>query len=73
MHFLISIIVFIVLLRVILRMLGLGGHRYRRHHGFFNRHNGYGYNNYGYDRPRGGGLFALLGLIALDRLFTRRW
>ncbi len=72
MHFLISIIIFIVLLRIVLRMLGLRGHRYGRHHAYYGS-NGFGSNRFGRRPGFGGGLFSVLALVALDRLFTRRY
>ena len=73
MHLLISLIIVIVLIRVVLRLLGFGRH-YRRP--FMGYGNGYGWNNgYGHrHRHRfGGGLFSILALVALERLFTRRF
>ena len=78
MHLLISIIIFIFLIRFILRLVfGFGRfhrHRYYRGGGWGNNYNnGYGGGTFGYGPRRGGGLFSLLALVALDRLFTRRF
>ncbi len=69
------ILLAIVVVRLVLRALGFGRH-YRPFMGY-----GSGYNNgFGYGRGYGcrhrhgfgGGLFSILALVALDRLF-RRW
>jgi hypothetical protein len=71
------IILTILVVRLVLRALGFG-RRYRRpfmgYGGGYN--NGYGCGNRFGCRHRhgfGGGLFSILALVALDRLFTRRW
>ena len=75
MHFLISIIIFIFLIRLILRLVfGFGRHRHF-HRGWDNNYynNGYGGGPFGYGSRRGGGLFSILALVALDRIIGRRW
>lgn len=74
----IHLIVFLVLLSIVVRLIvrivltpfRMGG--YGR--GGWSRGYRYG-NGYGYGRGprRGGGLLPLLGLLALGRLFGRRW
>ena len=80
MHFLISILIFVFLIRFILRLVfGFGGHRHRHFHRgwgnnyYNNGYGGYGGDPFGYGSRRGGGLFSILALVALDRLFTRRF
>jgi hypothetical protein len=69
------IILTIIVVRILFRALGFG-HRYRRP--FMGYGSGYnnGFGNRFSCRRRhgfGGGLFTILALVALDRLFTRRW
>ena len=77
--FLAPVILAFIVIRLVLRTLGFGRH-YRRPFMGYGRGscNGFG-NQFGYNtrfgRHRhgfGGGLFSILALVALDRLF-RRW
>jgi hypothetical protein len=77
--FLAPIILTIIVVRLLFRALGFG-RRYRQpfmgYGSGYNNGFGYGYGNrFGcrHRRGFGGGLFTILALVALDRLFTRRW
>jgi hypothetical protein len=77
-HFLLTLFLIVLFVRIILRLLfrpfGFG---YRRHHHFFGHRWGDRYANpyaYGYRRPGiGGQLLPIFILVALDRLFGRRY
>ena len=80
MHFFIFPIFLPILLMVVLIRLVTAplrwGRRYHRHYG--SGWGGYGDGAYGYGCGRrrygmGSGLFTVLGLLALERLFGRRW
>ncbi len=82
-HLLFAPILLVVLLVVVIRVL-TAPFRHRRWHrrrggygqGWGNGYNGYGgYGSYGYGfgRRPGRGLLTILALVALDRLFGRRW
>ena len=67
-HLFVLVILFFVALRLITRVLFGFGRSYRR--GPIGYGSRYGYRRQGF----GGGLFTILGLVALDRLFLgRRW
>jgi hypothetical protein len=76
-HLLVSIFLVVLFVRIILRLIfrPFGwGRRYHRHWGGYGYNDGY-YNPYGYGyRRRGFGAIApIFLLVALDRLFGRRW
>ncbi len=70
------ILLAIVVVRILLRALGFGRHHRRPFMGYGpGSYNGFGYGNRYGCRHRhgfGGGLFSILALVAIDRLF-RRW
>ena len=73
--FLVPIILTILVVRLVLRALSFGL-RDRRPFMGYGSNSGFGYGHrFGCQRRSGfgGGLFTLLTLVALDRLFTRRW
>ncbi len=78
-HLLVSIVLIVFLarfvLRLVLRPFGFG-RRYHRHRGWGIPF-GDGYSNpyaYGYRRRGfGGSVLPIIALVALDRLFGRRW
>jgi hypothetical protein len=71
-HLILFLILLSIVVRLIVRIVFLpfryGGYRRRG----WGRGYGYGYG-YGCGRSYGGGLLPLLGLLALGRLFGRRW
>ena len=77
-HLLLTLFLIVLFVRIVLRLLfrPLFGHRHHRHFGFGNRW-GDGYSNpysYGYRRPGiGGQILPIIVLVALDRLFGRRY
>jgi len=77
-HLLVSIFLFVLFIKIILRLIfrPFGcRHRYYRRYGGFGGYND-GYNNpygYGYRRPGFGSIAPIFLLVALDRLFGRRW
>jgi hypothetical protein len=80
-HLLISIFLVVLFIRIILRLIfrPFGcRHRYGRYYRGFGGYGGYndGYNNpygYGYRRRGFGSIAPIFLLVALDRLFGRRW
>jgi hypothetical protein len=70
----IHLILFLILLSIVVRLILRIVFSPFRYCGYRRRGwgRGYGYG-YGCGRPYGGGLLPLLGLLALGRLFGRRW
>ncbi len=66
----ISLILLIVLISAVVRLV-TAPFRYGRRNRFYGYGNPCGYG-YGY-RRRHSGLFTVLALVALDRIFGRRW
>ncbi len=76
-HLLVSIFLVVLFIKIILRLIfrPFGWRRrYHRHFGYGGYNDGY-YNPYGYGyRRRGlGSIAPIFLLVALDRLFGRRW
>jgi hypothetical protein len=75
-HFFITLLIIAFLIRLIVRMI-FRPFRQRRYYGGWNGYNSYGYNPYMYGCRRRhrflGGLLPIVALVALDRLFTRRF
>ena len=75
-HLLISIFLIVLFARIILRLifrpLRYGRHRYNRYGGGVPYGNGY-YDPYGFRRPSFRGIVPIIVLVALDRLFGRRY
>ena len=74
-HFVVLPMLLLVLLVVGIVRLVTSPFRSRRHRHWGQGWNGYGNNGYGCRRRGfgGGGLLTVLGLLALERLFGRRW
>ena len=70
-HLLVLIALFAFFIRIVTAPFRWG--RYHRHCGWYgNRYGWYG-NRWGYRRPYGGGLLTILALVALEKLFDRRY
>jgi hypothetical protein len=72
MHLILGLILIGVVIRMLRRPYWYGPRRY----GDYRNWNGYGYGygcGYGYGRPRFGGVLSVLALVALARMFGRRW
>jgi hypothetical protein len=63
---LLVVLLFAIVVRVITAPFRMA--RYRRWYG-----RGWGYGRYAYGPPRGMGLLTVLALVALERLFGRRY
>ena len=64
------VILIVVLILLAVRILTLP-FRMARYHRWYGR--GWGYGRYAYGRPRGVGLLTVLAVVALERLFDRRY
>jgi hypothetical protein len=64
------VIVIVVLFAIVVRII-TAPFRMARYHRWFG--GGWGYGRYAYGRPRGMGLLTVLALVALERLFDRRY
>jgi len=74
-HLLVTIFLVVLFVRIILRLIFRPlwwGRRYHRHFGGYGYNDGY-YNPYGYRRRGFGAIVPIFVLVALDRLFGRRW
>lgn len=70
----IHLIVFLILLSIVVKLIVRIVTSPFRYGGYRRRGYGRGYGDgYGCRRSYGGGLLPLLGLLALGRLFGRRW
>jgi hypothetical protein len=76
-HLLVSIFLVVLFCRIILRLIFRPfGWRHRHHHHFGWRGYNDGYDNpygYGYRRRGFGSIAPIFLLVALDRIFGRRW
>jgi hypothetical protein len=73
-HLLFAPVLLVVLLFVLVVRLITAPFRWSRWHrrgGWYG--DGWGYGRYAYGRPRGMGLLTVLVLVALERLFDRRY
>jgi hypothetical protein len=66
----VPVLLVVLLFAIVVRVITVP-FRMARYHRWYR--GGWGYGRYAYGRPRGMGLLTVLALVALERLFDRRY
>ena len=67
------VLLVVILVAIVVRMITMPFRIARWHRRRYWYDGGWGYGRYAYGRPRGMGLLTVLALVALERLFDRRY